>query len=73
MTANRFQVPGHHDENGEARMKIMIARFVAEESGATAIEYAIIASGISIAIVATVWNIGSQLNTLYGNVSNGFK
>jgi pilus assembly protein Flp/PilA len=38
-------------------------RFVADESAATAIEYAIIASGIAVAIAATVWNLGSELKT----------
>jgi len=54
-------------------VKIMIHQFLADESGATAIEYAIIASGISIAIVATVWNMGSQLDTMYTKVAAGFK
>jgi pilus assembly protein Flp/PilA len=47
--------------------------FVKNESGATAIEYAIIASGISIVIVAAVGGIGTRLNTTFGSVSTQLK
>lgn len=40
-----------------------VARFLTDESGATAIEYGLIVAGIAIAIVAVVNGIGSQLNT----------
>ena len=43
----------------------------ADESGATAIEYAIIAAGISIVIVAAVSSIGTSVNTTFTTVSNG--
>ena len=43
--------------------------FVNDKSGATAIEYAIIASGLSIVIVAAVNGIGAKLNTTFGSVS----
>jgi pilus assembly protein Flp/PilA len=46
-------------------------RFLADESGATAIEYAIIAAGIGATIAATVWQFGSHLSTsVYGKVNN---
>jgi len=45
-------------------MKNLIARFVKDESGATAIEYGLIAAGISLAIIAVVNGIGSSLNTI---------
>jgi len=38
-------------------------RFRADESGATAIEYALIAAGVGATIAATVYNMGSQLKT----------
>jgi pilus assembly protein Flp/PilA len=38
-------------------------RFLADERGATAIEYALIAAGIGTAIAGTVWNLGSALKT----------
>jgi pilus assembly protein Flp/PilA len=42
--------------------------FVADESGATAIEYGLIAAGISVAIVAAVGLVGGQLNTLFDTI-----
>ena len=50
-------------------MKNLIARFVKDESGATAIEYGLIAAGISVAIIATVEALGTNLNTTFSNVS----
>jgi pilus assembly protein Flp/PilA len=47
--------------------------FVKDKSGATAIEYAIIASGLSIVIVAAVNGIGAKLNTTFGSVSTQLK
>ena len=41
------------------------ARFIADEQGATAIEYALIAAGIGAAISATVFSLGSELKTNY--------
>jgi pilus assembly protein Flp/PilA len=46
-------------------------RFRADESGATAIEYALIAAGISVAIVTTVYGLGTQIKTaLWDKVGN---
>ena len=46
-------------------------RFATDETGATAIEYALIAGGVAVAIAATVWNIGAQVLTqLYQKVAN---
>jgi pilus assembly protein Flp/PilA len=44
-------------------------RFLQDESGATAIEYGLIAAGISVAIIAVVQGLGSQLNTTFSKVS----
>lgn len=49
-------------------MKNLVTRFIKDESGATAIEYGLIAAGISIAIVAVVDDIGSALNTTFTNI-----
>jgi pilus assembly protein Flp/PilA len=49
------------------------ARFVRDESGATAIEYAMIASGIGVAIAAAVTSLGTKVNTLFSNVSSSLK
>jgi pilus assembly protein Flp/PilA len=48
----------------------IIARFIRNESGATAIEYGLIAAGISVAIIATVAGLGSKLNTTFTSVQN---
>jgi len=45
-------------------------RFVRDESGATAIEYGLIAAGISVAIIAVVNTLGGQLGNTFTNVSN---
>ncbi len=54
-------------------MKTLFARFAKDESGATAIEYGLIAAGISVAIVATVGLVGGQLNTLFNTVVTDLK
>jgi pilus assembly protein Flp/PilA len=48
----------------------MLARFLKDESGATAIEYGLIAAGISVAIIAVVQGLGSKLNTTFTSVQN---
>ena len=48
----------------------MLVRFFKDESGATAIEYGLIAAGISVAIIAVVQGLGSKLNTTFTSVSN---
>ena len=53
-------------------MRILNA-FMRDESGATAIEYAIIAGGIATAIIATVYSIGAKLNTTFSSVSTQLK
>jgi pilus assembly protein Flp/PilA len=54
-------------------MKNVIARFVKDESGATAIEYGLIAAGISLAIIAVVNGLGSTLNTKFASISSSLK
>jgi pilus assembly protein Flp/PilA len=54
-------------------MKTILSRFVKDESGATAIEYGLIAAGISVAIIAVVQGLGSKLNTTFTNVSSALK
>jgi pilus assembly protein Flp/PilA len=50
-----------------------LRRFVADVRGATSIEYALIASGVSIVIVGTVATLGSQVKTMYTNVATALK
>jgi len=47
-----------------------LARFVDDTSGATAIEYGLIAAGISVAIIAVVQGLGSKLNSTFTAVQN---
>jgi pilus assembly protein Flp/PilA len=54
-------------------MKTTLSRFVKDESGATAIEYGLIAAGISVAIIAVVQGLGSKLNTTFSSVSTALK
>jgi len=49
-------------------MKNLVTRFVNDESGATAIEYGLIAAGISVAIIAVVQGLGSKLNATFTSV-----
>jgi pilus assembly protein Flp/PilA len=51
----------------------LLRRFLQSEKGATAIEYAIIAGGIALAIVAGATTIGTTLNTTFTAVANAFK
>jgi pilus assembly protein Flp/PilA len=50
-----------------------ILRFLKDDGGATAIEYGLIAAGISIAIVAAVQALGTNLNTTFSTVSTALK
>jgi len=50
-----------------------VLRFLRDESGATAIEYAMIASGVGVAIATTVVGLGSTVKGLYTNVSTTLK
>ena len=54
-------------------MRKSITRFVRDESAATAIEYGLIAAGISVAIIATVQALGTNLNTTFSTVSTALK
>jgi pilus assembly protein Flp/PilA len=51
-----------------------VTRFMRDESGATAIEYALIAAGVAVAIDSTVMSLGSSVkDNLYGNVAAALK
>ena len=54
-------------------MKNLFARFVKDESGATAIEYGLIAAGIALAIIATVNGLGSNLNGKFNSINSSLK
>ena len=54
-------------------MKNLIARFVKDQSGATAIEYGLIAAGIAIAIITAVNGVGTSLSGKFNSVSTALK
>jgi pilus assembly protein Flp/PilA len=54
-------------------MSKFFARFVKDESGATAIEYGLIAAGISLAIIAVVNGLGSNLNDKFTSINTSLK
>jgi pilus assembly protein Flp/PilA len=54
-------------------MKNLFVRFVKDVSGATAIEYGLIAAGISVAIIAVVNGLGTKLNTTFSSISGQIK
>jgi pilus assembly protein Flp/PilA len=54
-------------------MKGMFSRFLADQSAATAIEYGLIAAGISLAIIAVVNGLGSNLNGLFTSINSSLK
>ena len=50
-------------------MKKILGRFLRDPSGATAIEYGLIAAGISVAIITVLSQVGSGLQTVFSNVT----
>lgn len=51
----------------------MIRNFLMDESGATAIEYGLIAAGIAVAIIAVVQGLGTKLTSTFSSVENALK
>jgi pilus assembly protein Flp/PilA len=54
-------------------MKALVRGFWKDESGATAIEYGLIAAGISLAIIAAVNGLGGQMNTKFSDINTSLK
>ena len=54
-------------------MKQVFFKFLSDESGATAIEYGLIAAGISLAIIAVVNGLGTNLNEKFTSVNTSLK
>ena len=59
--------------NSGLTMREVLARFFKDETGATAIEYGLIAAGISVAIIVAVETLGTNLNTTFTSVSTALK
>jgi len=51
----------------------MVQKFWSDESGATAIEYGLIAAGIALAIITVVNNLGTTMNDKFGSISSSLK
>ena len=58
---------------GLTTMKSLILAFLKDDTGATAIEYGLIAAGIAIAIITAVNGVGSQLSANFNNISTSLK
>jgi len=54
-------------------LKSMVKKFWSDKSGATAIEYGLIAAGIALAIITVVNNLGTSLNDKFGSISSSLK
>jgi pilus assembly protein Flp/PilA len=57
----------------EAELKGTFLKFFQDQSGATAIEYGLIAAGISLAIIAAVNGLGSTLSTNFNSINSSLK
>ena len=57
----------------EAGLKHSFLKFLSDESGATAIEYGLIAAGIALAIITIVNSLGSNLNTMFTSINSSLK
>jgi pilus assembly protein Flp/PilA len=54
-------------------VKRILLRFLSDESGATAIEYGLIAAGIALAIIAVVNGVGTNLNAQFTSINSSLK
>jgi pilus assembly protein Flp/PilA len=54
-------------------MQQLVSRFLSDQSGATAIEYCLIAAGLSIVIITAVNGIGTTLNTKFASINSSLK
>jgi len=68
----------HPFSEGDARntwtiLQRLISEFLSDQSGATAIEYGLIAAGIAIAIITAVNSVGTALNTNFKTISTSLK
>jgi len=66
-----FERKGIAQRAGNMRRKLRA--FLADESGATAIEYGLIAAGISVAIISVVKGVGTNLKGTFGSISTAVK
>ncbi len=67
LTDKTRPLPTNHQSEDQM---IKFKDFLRDQSGATAIEYGLIAAGIAVAIIAVVQGLGSKLNTTFTSVQN---
>jgi pilus assembly protein Flp/PilA len=60
-------------KNLEVNLKKVFSKFLSDESGATAIEYGLIAAGIALAIIAVVNGLGTNLNDKFTTINSSLK
>jgi pilus assembly protein Flp/PilA len=63
----------HFAATQEVLLKHLLSKFWSDESGATAIEYGLIAAGIALAIITAVNQLGTTLNTKFTSVNSSIK
>jgi pilus assembly protein Flp/PilA len=73
LFASSTRVVRQQTQEEAITMVQMLKDFLADESGATAIEYGLIAAGISLAIIAVVNGIGAKLNTKFSSINTSLK
>ena len=54
-------------------VRVLFKEFLADETGATAIEYGLIAAGIALAIIAVINGLGSKLNTKFASINSSLR
>jgi len=54
-------------------LRRLFSKFLSDQSGATAIEYGLIAAGIALAIITVVNGLGSNLNTMFNSINTSLK
>jgi pilus assembly protein Flp/PilA len=57
----------------EAGLQRIFLKFLSDESGATAIEYGLIAAGIALAIITVVNGLGTNLNSMFTSINSSLK
>ena len=63
----------HHKKQWRLNLKRTFLNFLSDESGATAIEYGLIAAGIALAIIAIVNGLGGSVNTKFTDLNTSLK
>jgi pilus assembly protein Flp/PilA len=71
--ATDIQVYARFRPASHSRSMKTVRRFLADETAATAIEYGLIAAGISLAIIAIVNGMGTKLNTKFASINSSLK